>query len=970
MSVQKVFDAIDPFEYYSKVLGPLPREDADGNILVRCCLPPHDDLERSLSINIRSRGGLFNCFGCGAAGNLIQFHDKLRQIGDTRTAANEILAMFNIDPSELKPEYIDERSVDDYHSNLMAADRFLEELRNQRGIDLETIKYYRLGLEPKSGRITIPIRDAAGNVVNFRRWLPKSQRKSDTDEATKCISVRGRGDNALFPIEALRGQEIIICEGELDALMLHSHGFNAITSTGGANAFDKSWPRMFRDKDVVLLMDNDLPGREASDKRRELLYPFVRSVKEVFFAPSVEDKDVTDYWFDDPDTFKERCRTFIDNGVVFIKQDFKAKLVDVNLFQAARSDLVGKRLRVRALVAGKEDRPLGMPSKVKLSCTKPCKGCTACPYITNEGESEFTIEPSHPLYIDLLTSDTSKHPAIFAKMFGITCLNNKNSDAEFEVSATKNVEEVRLIPEIEMSDDKIEYLIRPAYVCRYGMDYNELYDLIGYTVVDPKTNYITHVFEDAEKVSRSDATIRSADLYVCDGVEKTVGEHLSIFKVEQGQTLYAKLDEIYNDLQVNVTKIVHRNDIIRAVDLLYHSAERFIFDGEQIIKGWMDVLILGDTACGKSKTVERMRDHYQAAEIYSGENISKVGIIGGYINVTGNGKPRYMLGVWPLNNGRCVFIDELSGMSKETFSELTMLRDHGIAESTKQAQRAKFPARVRFGMMSNPRGDKKLAEWTYPIEAMRELVGADADISRFDMVVIAAGSEVTAEDIHQDRPYITPKYTSDLCNLMVRWAWNRKPGQIRFTKAAIALAKELAEEMGNKYHPSLPLVLGQSQRIKLARVAIAIATRLYNTVDGETVEVDAEHIEAAKTFMYQDYDKPTCGYLQYSITEKRKNVLPNPVGLQAFLDEKSYMLTECLLTNRVINKKAIEDHTGEPITEVTSIMRELLRFRAFAPKGNNYFSLTPSFIKFLSTYKHPHKDDYFDDREDGTEVGL
>lgn len=624
---------------------------------------------------------------------------------------------------------------------------------------------------------------------------------------------------------------------------------------------------------------------------------------------------------------------------------------------------------MRALVAGKEDRPLGIPKMVKISCDKPVPGCNNCPFITSDGSEDYPLDIRHPDFVKLLTSPTKEHEAAICKMLGLTCFGAVKSGRTMEIINVRNVEEVNLIPQINMSDDKVQYTIRAAYAEGYGLDQNELYDFTGTTVIDPRNNYVTHIFDHVTKINKISEEVHGTEQADCDGVVRPVYEHLAIFQPSRPDLLYQKLNDIYNDLQVNVTRIVNRNDILRAVDLLYLSPITFVFDEEPIVKGWMDVLILGDTACGKSKTVERLRDHYCAGEIYSGEGISKVGITGGYINISGNGKPRFMLGVWPLNDGRLVFIDELSGMSKELLSELTMLRDHGVAESTKQAQRAKHPARVRFGMISNPRGDKKLADYPFGIEAVRHLVGADADISRFDMVVVAAGGEVTSEEIHAERIAIPHIYTSDLCNLLVRWAWSRRPGQIKFTDNAILAAKRIAVEMGKKYSPMIPLVLGQSQRIKLARIGIAIATRVFSTPDGETLIVDEEHIEAAKRFLYEAYDKPSCGYYQFSLVERRKQELPSVELVKEFLDAQPYMLTECLLMNKEFTKRSIEDNTGYIGSELTIVMQTLLKLRIIISSYSKYV-LSQGAIDFLVSYKHPGNDNYYKPPEGTTDVAI
>jgi len=966
--LSRLFELVNPRMYYSKVLGQLPTtEDLQGNILITC--PFHPDTAASLHINVRDSGGLYKCFGCGAQGNFIQFHQRLHDIQSAEKAALEIAALFGIDEASLGVEYLKEEDIEEAHARLLKNPQYLNHLAKVRGVTLDTVKTFKLGLEQRSGRVTIPIRDSEGRVVNVRRWLPEFKRATDFDVTMKCIGTKGFNNPELFPLQALREQEILICEGEMDCLMLISNGFNAITCTHGAKVFKRLWARYFRDKDVILVMDNDGIGREGSNERRELLYPFVRSIKEVFLVPELDDQDMTDYWKEDPAAFAIRLRTAIDTTAPWLRQ-LSGHLTEVNLHQAARHDLIGQQIKLRAVVAGREDTPMAIPAKVQVTCDSPKKGCPGCPALVGSGTEIKTIQPSDPLFIELITSPQTRHEAILCKAFQIGC-----KTPNFEVLEYYNVEEVRLIPDLDMSEMTVEYTIRTAYIIGYGVAFNEMYELIGTTSIDPRNNLITHIFWSSQRINRVSESLNATDEVECDGVVAPVEIHLQLFQPGKNESVTSKLRHIWHDLETNVTRIVRRTDVLRACDLTMHSPLSFTFDGEAVIKGWLDCLIIGDTNCGKSKTVERYLKHFRGGEVYSGENISKVGIIGGYINMSGNGRPRFVLGVWPLNDTRAVWLDEASGMTRDLLSELTMLRDHGVAESTKQGQRNRFPARVRFGLISNPRpresgSSNAMNSFAFGVLAVRDLIGADADIARFDMAVCAANAEVSIDDIHRGNTETAHIYTSDLCNLLLRWAWSRKTSQIKFEASAVRRAKELAKDMSEIFDPSIPLVTGQSQRLKIARLATAIAIRLFSSPDGENVVVTKEHIEEAHHILVEDFSKPSMGYHAYSASKRRENSLPNPEGVKVLLDQQDYMLFECLISNRIVSKRTVEDVTGLSPGTVATIFRELIRLRCIAQRGQNY-ALTPAFIRYLADYAHPHAHDYYsDERQESIVEGL
>jgi hypothetical protein len=64
-------------------------------------------------------------------------------------------------------------------------------------------------------------------------------------------------------IDAIAAQQTIyVCEGEKDCDNLHSRGFAATTNPGGANKWRDALTPHFRGADVVIIADNDEPGRK------------------------------------------------------------------------------------------------------------------------------------------------------------------------------------------------------------------------------------------------------------------------------------------------------------------------------------------------------------------------------------------------------------------------------------------------------------------------------------------------------------------------------------------------------------------------------------------------------------------------------------------------------------------------------------------------------------------------------------
>lgn len=110
------------------------------------------------------------------------------------------------------------------------------------------------------GQIVIPVRDILG-VTIFNKY----RRDPMIDVGPKYKYDAGSGA-ALFGIETLAhgDRPVLICEGELDALVARSHGFIAVSSTGGAGTFLPEWASLFEKRDTTILYDNDKAGAKGA----------------------------------------------------------------------------------------------------------------------------------------------------------------------------------------------------------------------------------------------------------------------------------------------------------------------------------------------------------------------------------------------------------------------------------------------------------------------------------------------------------------------------------------------------------------------------------------------------------------------------------------------------------------------------------------------------------------------------------
>jgi DNA primase len=173
-----------------------------------------------------------------------------------------------------------------YHENLPVR---IRQYLNVRGIPDAIIDKHLLGWNGQ--RITIPITDREGAVAFFK--LAKDP--MDATGSPKMLCTPG-APAELYGWERVLAQseQIIICEGEFDRLVLESNGFSAATSTAGAATFRQEWSAYFAAiPSVYICFDHDDAGRYGAERVAQMI-PQARLVR---LPEDVRDGgDITDFF--------------------------------------------------------------------------------------------------------------------------------------------------------------------------------------------------------------------------------------------------------------------------------------------------------------------------------------------------------------------------------------------------------------------------------------------------------------------------------------------------------------------------------------------------------------------------------------------------------------------------------------------------------------------------------------------------
>jgi hypothetical protein len=196
--------------------------------------------------------------GCDLGGYVL-LDDPLRYLGDLVTR------------SPRRPQPVDlptHAEIEGWHSRLLSSGPPLEYLLTSRGLSADVISRYKLGWD--GAAFTLPVYSVR------KRRLTNLRRRSWPDpfpNGARYVGLAGRtrktGGIQLYPDVPHRGG-LLLCGGELDALVARGHGIPGIACTAGvATHWPPTWNRLVRGRQVVVAFD--VGEQEHAQRRVELL---------------------------------------------------------------------------------------------------------------------------------------------------------------------------------------------------------------------------------------------------------------------------------------------------------------------------------------------------------------------------------------------------------------------------------------------------------------------------------------------------------------------------------------------------------------------------------------------------------------------------------------------------------------------------------------------------------------------------
>lgn len=765
-------------------------------------------------------------------GNIVHFESLLSNCSE-KAAAKKIYAEF------LGP-FIPYKEVRELHLNLIHHPQYGDWIIRDTKLNFPTVKKFSVGLDKKTGRVTIPIFDTYGFATNIRYYQLPRFRTERT--AAKIYNRKGCNGVAIFPLDKVSfydpDKPLFWMKAEKDTMLASQMGLQAFCLINGEGTWVDDITTQFKDFNIYICGDNDEAGITAAVRRLERLQETGNKVYKIINLPTKE-KDFADWVLNDGGTSiallslieeknkKKKKLLLKPNESKLPPSEFR------DLAAVSRNpEWLNKRIRVRAIISGKSDRTYTIPNVFKITTT------------TGIRKYECPVGRDLLRFIRASDEDIVKSVRRYIK--------NPKAKVETIDGSFVSVSELEIIPALSPEFDS-PYLTQKCYHVGESIEANIPYELEIMPTTESKSQETVGIITASKPINPTEFKLN---------YNKNELATLETFHPEGG--IYDWLRYIADGVSTQYTKIFNRSDWHIVAMLSWACPLQFEFPNEGLQRGWLNTMAIGDTKTGKSEVVTKLREVICAGTFVNAENCTLVGLLGGAIK---NAHGGFMLrwGKIPLNNRSLVIVEEMSGLSIHDISNLSEIRSSGRARLDKGGLSSETNAKTRLIFLSNVRGKgKSLSNYISGVRAIEDLVGHAEDISRFDLISTLTVREVSSDIINSPRSNDVDSLV-DLSHLrqLIQFIWSLGPDNIEISREAYHTCLTKTKELGKIYHPSIPLFDVGSGRLKLARIAVAIACFCFNWTDRKIL-VESEHVEAAFILLQTLFDKPSCGYKEYS----------------------------------------------------------------------------------------------------------
>ena len=298
----------------------------------KACCPFHGETTPSFVVSPAKQ--IYHCFGCGVGGDSIKFVMEYEKLSYPETI-EKLASMynFNLDYENTTEKKQDTKVIEDvnkFYQKLFVSNDSVKEYIHKRGISEFSIEKFEIGYAPASidtinflksnhynltdaidlgiidtgtnglysrfiERITFPIYSISGKLVGFGgRTITGHNAKYVNSPQTKLFNKSKLLYGYQIAKEYIyKKNQIIVCEGYLDVIMLHQAGFNTAVATLGTALTADHLPLLRRgEPKVILAYDGDKAGLAAAFKASVMLSQSEFEGGVIIFADGMDPADM------------------------------------------------------------------------------------------------------------------------------------------------------------------------------------------------------------------------------------------------------------------------------------------------------------------------------------------------------------------------------------------------------------------------------------------------------------------------------------------------------------------------------------------------------------------------------------------------------------------------------------------------------------------------------------------------------
>lgn len=802
-------------EYFKKFY---PDVDFENKEEVKVCCPFHEDTHPSAFINTEKN--LFHCFVCEKGMNEEQFLAETKGIS-IQNATDLLYKMKNTSSSLEEWELV-------YKAKLWSDKEMLDKLE-ELGIAKDTIEECDLGMSYMGDKkfLAIPVIQD-GIVLSVRKY-----NIFKFEGLQKLYAEEDSKSGLVIPYDKWISSQAttFIFEGEKDMLMARSLGINGITLTGGANATPhQDIINSFKDKEVVLCYDNDDAGRKGMRRVALELKDIAKSVKYVDIGEVVKENKEDFY-----DFIKKYNNDSFDFYSLpqyeFVFEDKKERLTPI--YKALKNNLINQEVISNVTVSSEYSDTYAVPTVV--SITK--EECT-------ESKNEFMVlgetrtwclnDSNYFHILSLIEKDAKSTDVLnkLRKLCGVDLkepgikITTKNEIAIYKVAITDN--------EIEGSTTSLD--LYSSVRLNVGNKYRIKYKIFPHPTKNQKLVGIAYNVEELNDTSNFK-------------LNKVL---LSKFKINGN--IEERLDYLFQSAKCHIAKHLNFETWLMS-DMVFNSILDFDYNG--LIRGALDIFILGDTRTGKSECTSGLTKLYNFGQFLSLKTSSVVGLIGGANKVEGSWCNT--IGAIPRQNNKLVVLEEFSGADSNFIKTMTDIRSSNELRIARASGELRVPCKLRMITISNPINDSQgnprfLSGFPNGVKPLMELIQSAEDVARYD------GFLLVPKVNHRFNPFNSASEVEPIDKKCyehkIEWVSTRKPENVKMSNEIKSYIWEKAEQLNSMFECNFP-VFDATTSLKLARFCVALASLIMETdEDLENIIVTKDIVDYMFNFLVNIYTKP------------------------------------------------------------------------------------------------------------------